>query len=517
MKKSYISNQMFVAATLLLAMNACVNENAEDVLPDGKVPLELSVSGIETRAVIEGETLPSESQYGVFAIDAENGTNVAVNYMDGVSTLSTPVYLTEAGKDYQVLAYYPFTSGLDNPAEIPLVSIEMQQDAMYAQAVTVNQEEPQAQLTFNHALSRITLRITKEAENPDELRLSEVSLNNVWDYASLNLFTGEVSGQAGSAFVFQHFDNLLLGVEPVTTDLLVYPMNTAEHDVTLTLRTADGEDTPVPLPSTNWQSGQQYIYNVTITQARIEISEAIIEPWNNNEQAGSTVGDDNQAKARVGDIFYSDGTFSPDLLPGKTPIGVVFALTGVKDGPINQMMIESRHGRVVALSDVEAENVYWGPTVDVPGIFNCEGSGWAYVTFGPYGQPYRIDESYGNFSADLNGQQNTSYLNSAQFPAAYSCTTYTTAGREAGTWYLPSVGELMILGYLFKEDFIGHDIQSPFTDFESTSFYLSSSEYMGTYCYYLAGSDLYGSSAISIDYAAKDDSNSNAVRPVTTF
>lgn len=44
---------------------------------------------------------------------------------------------------------------------------------------------------------------------------------------------------------------------------------------------------------TNWQAGQQYTYTVTIKDGSINISQATITPWSNNEQGGLVVNDGN--------------------------------------------------------------------------------------------------------------------------------------------------------------------------------------------------------------------------------
>ena len=57
----------------------------------------------------------------------------------------------------------------------------------------------------------------------------------------------------------------------------------------------DGEYVVVPLPATIWEAGQKYTYTLVVDGAgSVRVSEAVITPWENNEQSGITVGDDDR-------------------------------------------------------------------------------------------------------------------------------------------------------------------------------------------------------------------------------
>ena len=159
-----------------------------------------------------------------------------------------------------------------------------------------------------------------------------------------------------------------------------------------------------------------------------------------------TVTTSTQIPPSVGDYYYSDGTWSTDIEPGKTPIGVVFytgcatnmgdhkAYYKKKDG---KTTMEEFHGYVIALKDATpVEGVQWSfydGWADACGISTETDDFLGYTnTLAIRAHADRIGVG---FSSD-----NTSY------PAAW----YATEGYEAvcpapeqsSGWFLPSAGQL---------------------------------------------------------------------------
>ena len=140
-----------------------------------------------------------------------------------------------------------------------------------------------------------------------------------------------------------------------------------------------------------------------------------------NGSGDSPIGGDGEDEVtvdnKVGAIYYSDGTISPDILPEKTAIGVV----GYANG---------NHGLVVAL---KTSVLKWSEDpadsnrafqINVPCLINYNADG------------------------DDDGAANTACLiKTAQergnpYPAAQYCYKYETWGKSAGEWYLPGAQEL---------------------------------------------------------------------------
>ena len=114
---------------------------------------------------------------------------------------------------------------------------------------------------------------------------------------------------------------------------------------------------------------------------------------------------------RVGDILYSDKKcYSGGVQSGKTPIGIVF---------------DASRRTAIALESSSSTIEWDGYWYDIPGITN-------------------ITDEYKALQ-DFNGKANTAAIkayNSSLLPAARYAYNYTTAGTNAGEWYLPALGEL---------------------------------------------------------------------------
>ena len=108
----------------------------------------------------------------------------------------------------------------------------------------------------------------------------------------------------------------------------------------------------------------------------------------------------------VGAIYYSDGTCCSNVLSVKTAIGVV-----VKD---NALVMSQRSSSKMAWSTVHVDT----------SLYNYEDSTDA--------------------KEDFNGKSNTVTImtDDTNNVAAKYCNDYTTAGTNAGDWYLPAAGEL---------------------------------------------------------------------------
>ena len=124
---------------------------------------------------------------------------------------------------------------------------------------------------------------------------------------------------------------------------------------------------------------------------------------------------------KVGDILYSDKSFSAGVLSGKKAIGVIF---------------DADNRLAIALDQT---SLYWSTErVDIPVLGNCNVA----------------------FSCSTNGKQNTAAIidyatssgKAGQYPAAEYCTSYkpSTVYQDedwygAGQWFLPSMKELKTL------------------------------------------------------------------------
>lgn len=312
-------------ATMTVGMLSVASCSSEDeVTATGKqVPLEIQVSGVQTtRSIVEGTTLPEECQYGIFAMNGDgmniidNGMNVPVDYIKGTSTLNWNVYLP-SGAEVPVYAYYPYNANYassDYVMHMP-IDVTTQTDYLYGYSADseknlmyVKDTQPKASIYFKHALARVTMKIKKAAENEKSYKFPYISLLNVDKSGYMNIREhGIINGISGTTNLTVKpseygIDN---AESEIVVDFLVIPGNTEGKNITLNMSdniSSFENGLSAAVPATNWRAGQQYTYAVTIKNNVLDMSPAEISPWENNEQGGIEIGDNNYGLAVGGTV-----------------------------------------------------------------------------------------------------------------------------------------------------------------------------------------------------------------------
>ena len=139
------------------------------------------------------------------------------------------------------------------------------------------------------------------------------------------------------------------------------------------------------------------------------------------------------ANAKLGDLFYSDGTFSTTLEAGKTPIGVIAYLDqeGTDDDEITEKSNGAGHGLVLCLKDAASgADAQW----------STEESAFE---FGEDAKVASVDAL--KRTTNVSGYTNTKTLTektdaATKYKAAYAAKNYTGLTAPTGTtgWFLPS-------------------------------------------------------------------------------
>lgn len=466
--KKYISS--IFLSSILLALSAC-NSNEEINEVQQGTPLTISTQ-IQSRGVIESENFGTGDHIGVFVYNSDNTgnysddfINVDVAYAGGNWELSKNLYLAQ--ESCNIYGYYPYSNGntLNN------VKIDLTPDAEKGQTdylysidnECVSMDNPNALLNFRHALARVSFsfKLAEVKENTEYI-LSAATLRNVGESTNIavkgtmNIFaSGSIEPEANhsAAISLSNMNKPLSTTETQTVDFLVIPTN-IQNDNSVELEVVINYNRYVlKLPANYWAAGVQYTYPITIN----------ISDEESEENTSS-------ALAKVGDYYYSDGTWSSEYDDSKTCIGIVFALSKEQDGDIDVSLEESMHGRIVALQDLEKKYAWGSNGIDVEGISNYNyPAGIFYTEYGSHWEPYYLpldgesqyyysDYPKQNISAnyttwltsygydwaltDYNGKQHTSFISDFDFPAANACYYKTMGEIASGFWYLPSCGEM---------------------------------------------------------------------------
>ena len=194
---------------------------------------------------------------------------------------------------------------------------------------------------------------------------------------------------------------------------------------------------------------------------------------------------------RIGDIYYSDGTWSTKLKEDATPIGIVFRV-GIADDMNDREEFYTKkdgvtpfdefHGYVVALRDATAkddtnEGVWWSA---FDSNFTGTGASTNTADFLGYTNTQSIVETAIRDKGELNGSTNN-------YPATYYATTVyeqaCPAPESSSGWFLPAAGQME---YLFDRVYFDEDgseracVSATFdllTEDRATPLYAPDSEY----------------------------------------
>ena len=481
--KKHISS--IFLSSILLALSACNNNEEINEVQQG-TPLTISTQ-IQSRGVIESENFGTGDHIGVFVYNSDNTgnysddfINVDVAYAGGNWELSKNLYLAQ--ESCNIYGYYPYSNGntLNN------VKIDLTPDAEKGQTdylysidnECVSMDNPNALLNFRHALARVSFsfKLAEVKENTEYI-LSAATLRNVGESTNIavkgtmNIFaSGSIEPEANhsAAISLSNMNKPLSTTETQTVDFLVIPTN-IQNDNSVELEVVINYNRYVlKLPANYWAAGVQYTYPITIN----------ISDEESEENTSSTL-------AKVGDYYYSDGTWSSEYDDSKTCIGIVFALSKEQDGDIDVSLEESMHGRIVALQDLDKKYAWANEEGDVEGLsFYSYPAGtnnrvvltWLPIdgksTYAP-GATYTIPYNYNTWPTEkskdfalteYSGKNNTLYINDFEFPAGNACYNKTMGEISNVFWYLPSCGEMGRLAMAWAIGKVQKSKQTIFTD-----------------------------------------------------
>lgn len=382
---------------------SCTNDESSILQDNGRL-LIINAEIENTRNVVTGTTFQSGDQIGVFVETVDgydytgNSRNIQAIYNNSYWQMASNVKLNDTTAI--VHAYYPYQE--NTGTERDSIDIDLtpdantgQKDYMYGYSINdINISNSTAYIKFNHALARITLAVTKSANDVGEGVISTVRIENDTLYNKLNttngimlepigkdtwistkgkmdIHTGNITKTPDQNAVIELSVNRTISTSEIQyIDFLIIPCGSAvrpsnvtgggicailtidgcEYKVSLNLPPAesssDGENIEIGVAAP-WEAGKQYTYPITINRNSIMSGEP----------------------ARIGDYYY---TWSTEFNEAKECIGIVFALTDIKGGEINRELVESNHGRIIALKDA-SNSCQWGNSKeDVEGIPNFE-------------------------------------------------------------------------------------------------------------------------------------------------
>lgn len=297
MKKFLFSVAAIAASTFILT--SCEDENVIESEVKSGAQLEVTANiDVTTKSVI-GVPVNSWSSGDEIGLYVTNGSGVN-NAYNGVATnknmkstyttvwtQAAPVYLSSAMAT--IYAYYPW-SALATDGEAIDIDHTSQTDFMYADPVAnINNRQPSAAITMNHALSLVQFDFKKE--NYSGLgSLTAITIANkaggnaLISQGKLNLANGTITKGSSKEPVAKATNlpqTIGIWAESNYPKMLVLPTSAiiSAGDIVISF-TVDGQvyDWAVPA-GTAWEQGKKNTYTVTIKGTALVVSPVTIEPW----------------------------------------------------------------------------------------------------------------------------------------------------------------------------------------------------------------------------------------------
>ena len=443
-------NRTIVCLLAILGLAACSKEELPGL--DKLQELRLT-SGIEavTRADVQNTQIVANEKVWAWVSDADRGTalydaqqlTVGTN---GELTGTTAMYFPQRGNAVRIRALhgtlsspsplvagataFPSTFGFTVAADQSAGGAAyVQSDLLYASR-EASKTKSAVPLTFYHLLSKLELNITKHAsvtDNIDNITLDGVAVDGKFTPNETADITQQAERsamvRAGNQTATMTLGKALTG----SNDAIVVPQ--AVGGKTLTFNLAGGGKLQYTFPAgKTFESGKKHVYNVTLTLTGIKV-ESSIEPWDTS--AGTTTGETAFSPSlRIGDYFYSDGTFSTNLNTTKTVIGIVFQTNPRRIGQAEKDALAAKgvsepHGLVMSIKNA-ATSVKWSNSYQDTALEDCR----------------TIADGY----KDISGLKNTTTIGSGdEFPAFKAIAVFNTNNPippKATQWFLPSDGQL---------------------------------------------------------------------------
>ena len=270
--------------------------------------LKIRTSVADTRGVITGTTFQEGDEIGicVTTIDGHdytgNSQNIRATYTGSDWELERDVELTD--DEAIVYAYYPYSANATDSIDIYLnpTTTPEQTDYLQGSCQGVSINNTTANIRFNHVLTRITLAITKGANDVGEGKITAARIENnvivitfpngqqALNYADVLDTEGKMSiklgnvrkiASSGANYIELPLNCAISSSTVQNIDFLVFPYADSESPKIVkgvkAFITIDGSEYSFMLDENpTWEAGQQYTYPITISRNTVPTPEPTV-------------------------------------------------------------------------------------------------------------------------------------------------------------------------------------------------------------------------------------------------
>ena len=286
--------------------------------------------------------------------------------------------------------------------------------------------EGQSSVTLYRPFAKLTFK------NPDgAISSSRISVTSYNIYTAFDVLTGTSASEAGTTVASMPETAPANASEGLWFYSYVFaPVTGNRLPGTEIAMTVDGAEKTIPVAEIPLEANHDQGINIAVgtsTDVTVDIE-----------------GDYGVSAPKVGDFFYTDGTWSTELVESKTVAGVVFALANGAASADNLSYyagtgLEKINGWVVAAADA-------GSGVKFHATFTQGG-----LAAFPDGVSTATTDDY---ASEIKGYANTSAwytADASNYSAAAAAKDYDVDVDGTSGWYLPSSGQLAALAEVYAE------------------------------------------------------------------
>lgn len=294
--------KFYATALLALALAGCNNDEMDNPLADGPVPMSFTadINSVATRAMTDG--FERGDVVGIIplkgnVVDATQ-VNIAYTY-DGSEFTATPPYYFQDHEEVTFNAYYPHQSTLNDPYTVEINTRIGNQgtenvngfdwrknDYLFASAET-DVKTPSVSFTgenaFRHVMSSVAIKFIAGTEDgvANLQPLTGYTLGKVVMEGTFNCSTGEIilkSDANAETITVTDISCAESDTEYRTSSLILLPQEVDGGKFSLTVN-FNNTTYKAELTLTELQAGKLHVFPVTIKNTKLEIGEATIKDW----------------------------------------------------------------------------------------------------------------------------------------------------------------------------------------------------------------------------------------------
>ena len=250
-------------------------------------------NGAATKAVVEGTTLPTGSEIGLFVTD-DNGIAYDGNYLANVKYTATGEGETQkwntetdimlSAKTATINAYYPYDESIVDITSIPIeVTSAVQKDWMWGTPVSgLNNKNSSATISMNHALAAVRLNLVKgNFVGTGNVDYVSIKSNAAATSAIMNAKNGSLTNKKGNNTLFENNEEFIISEEGKIIDFIVVPTG-SESTIYISM-IINGEEMKATTSAVTLESGKLYEYVVSVGVDALQLNNLNVTEWIDGE------------------------------------------------------------------------------------------------------------------------------------------------------------------------------------------------------------------------------------------